>query len=251
MRRKIRRLQLWLEDHGWSLAFALAGGVILLSLALLLAGCGRGSLTGSTEAIRVEEPDDPAWRQDRSDLLNYFLGHGREDKYLRAKGHNLSLEWQGGQFSGESRYTKWATAHEHHRWDAAMVYLVEDETGAGNYSFSNGIFFSRRAKPGDSGRADSNQITWYNADCSVKKVQSFRFEWRFVGFQRAALGGATAEQDYAIIAYIWGPGREERFWYGWDDGWVRWQYIENGELLNNFTFNLPGEQVPHGTECAQ
>lgn len=216
-------------------------------------GCGRANDVTGPVAYEPSPPA-PTWRDDKSDLLNWFLGHNRENTPTSSRGigqggHSLALEWEGGQHSGDSRYMKWANAQEHHRWDANFIYLVEDTSGTVPYSFSAGILFPRHAKPGDGGRADSNVITWYDKDCNPTKSYAFRYEWRFVGYFHEDFGGIVGEQDAIVVSYTWATGREERFWYTWSHGWIRWQYIENGKLTYNFTFAQPGMQVPSGREC--
>ncbi len=61
--RRMGRFWLWLEDHGWALANAILACTILAGLALLLAGCGRNSVTGPSlspaPAARVILPPLP------------------------------------------------------------------------------------------------------------------------------------------------------------------------------------------------
>jgi hypothetical protein len=238
-----------LDQRGWGLAKAAAAAALAAALAVCLGGCA--SRPPAPPPPPPQPPPPPVtWRDDRGDLLNWFLGHGRESRPLRAPDHSLALTWKGDERAGDSRYAKWATAHEHHRWDADNVYLVEDRTDNSAYVFSRGIMFQRRAQPGDHGRANDNLITWYDDDCKpTAGPKPFRHEWRFEGFRTHDFGGVVGVQEAAVVWYAWGTGREERFWYTWQHGWVRWQFIQDGKLTYDVIFNQPGEQVPPGQEC--
>jgi hypothetical protein len=235
-------------------------GSLLVLLALLSCG-SNDAVTGPTAVLeapaRVERR---TWRDDRKDLLNWFLGHrpeGTPALYSDKAGHVLSLSWDGTSGSGGAYYAKWPAAWQLHRWDAVNVYLTEDWSGGlhGNraaYSLSRLVWLPRRANPGDRGRNAGNRITWYDAACAVVAgPEPFESEWMFEGFERHDFGGVVGEADAAVVRYIWGPGREERSFYTWTWGWVRWQYVIDGAVLYDFTFNKPGAAVAPGAECSR
>lgn len=245
----------------------------LLFLAVVVAACGGDSVTVPDSVQPTVSPNnrigeviifEPTWRQDREDLLNWFLGHQRDrvpSLYGQTWGpagtplNTLSMSWEGGPGSGSAYfgkgYTKLAApSWEHYEWDAAFVYLREDLDPFGNHmGFSRGPWFARRARLGDSGRAVGNILTFYDAQCQPLRTMRWEYEWRFTDRGRRDFGGIVGVQDFIVISYIWGTGREERYTYTWEYGWVGHQYIQDGAVVHDWVLNQLGALVPHGEDC--
>lgn len=221
---------------------------------LLLLSTGCGSDTGIIEPSPMPSPDPMAWRQDRTDLLNYFLGHrpdGMQPHSPGDRGHWLALGWE----SGRSFYLKVATPRngELHRWDDNFVYLVEDgQAGLKSYSFSNGRWIPRRGKAGDRIESPNNLITWFDSSCNAQPPRAWPIAITIDSIGPYDFGGALGVQDTLWLTYWW-PTKTmdrldpaERFAYTWEWGWVAWQGMV--DKLPVYVFNDPR---PHPTPTVE
>jgi len=238
------------DDMRWVVPFA------LLVWAGALFGCGGGSSSASgPTAPRIEpEPVSEAWRADRGDALNWFLGH-------REVGASapIRLDWEGTSAAGVAWHDK-GFGFEKHRWDGQFIYLVEDHSGAPNppYSFSAGVWMPRHFTGYARGRATGNVLTWYGPDCAVTGTQPFQYEWEVSGPAPHDFGSCGVKKaacgilDTLTMRYIWGAGKVEIFYYTWDGGWVDWTYEEGGQdqYRWNHVFDAPdGVRAVHEGSC--
>ena len=233
-----------------------------------LLGCG-GNVTGPSSVMVEAEPAAPTWRQDRTDLLNWFLGHHPENLGVQAipveKGPHgfystigqLSLHWEGGQHSGEARYVKsqFPDSWEHYRWDAGAIYLAEDHQQYGanhnSYQFTRATWCARRAHLGDGGRDADNLVRVYKDPCIFQLQAPAPHEWLFSGQGTQDFGGDVGVQDYITLDFILGSN-VERFWYTWEWGWIRHQAFDRSGMFHDWLSNRIMTQAPiPGEECRE
>jgi hypothetical protein len=228
------------DDVRWFLVVA----ATLLTLAF---SCGcRGGVAGPNP---VTPSLEPTWREDRSDLLNYFLGHRPEGLQPRAPNNTaqwLALGWEGNEHAGRSFTMKTIAPRngELHRWDDNFVYLVEDgQDGARSYAFSRGMWLPRRGKVGDRIEQRDNTITWYDASCRAEDPRGWPIAVTIDSQGPYDFGGKLGVLDTLWITYWWPTRRidildpAERFAYTWEWGWVAWQGVVNN--LPVYAYNDP------------
>jgi hypothetical protein len=245
--------------------------VVSLCLALLLVGCASERAITAPEPVTAAAAAEPAWRQDKADLLNYFLGHRPEGVSVwagpavgnYAVSHTLALDWEGGASSGRAWWvTRPGSNWQTYRWDGAAVYFVADRDihmvdgnrePMDSYGFSEGIWLPRRVPNGYArGRNVGNRLTWYRPGCEARDAGvPWAYEWEVTGPVSIDHGGDVGVDDTVLVRYIWAPGQIEEFAYSWRWGWVRWAYIADGRepVVHRFVTKA-SEPAIHGGGCS-
>jgi hypothetical protein len=212
----------------------------LVAVLWAIVSCGKGSPTGPTIREPIEEPiillppTEPAWRLDKTDALNYYLGHRPEDK----KWGFGAVIWEGNENSGRFTYNTNPGAWQHFRWDSESIYLVEDwnYTGPDRDRFTPTSWSDFRLAPrhpSGMGKVDSpdNKITFWEYGCTGGLTNRYPIyiDYTFTNELRTSfrVGGSP----FYELAFL-----------DWERGWYRWEYWKDGASEARYTAGWLGAQ---------
>lgn len=234
--------------------------LLLVVATILMSGCGGNSPTApESPALPPEVNSFPSWRMDRSDVLNWMVGHTPEGQVMWADnfptgggGHGHGSVLEGSQGSGSFVWVKLTpNNYERFSYDANFIYWREDHDTRGMnqqggvpwgsiaYTWTNVRWLPRRLPPpGTVMNNTENRIQWRDRSCAITVDNNYPVYVTFHGMERLPQGEAIHTSFR-----VGGSPFSEHQWYTWENGWVRWEYHRDGEgqprYVSNFTTLLP------------
>lgn len=237
--------------------------VALISL-VVLAACGGGSPTAPTLPEAPPPMSMPSWRMDRSDVLNWMVGHTPEGQSMwptGGMGHGMGVVLEGSQGSGSFFWVKLSpNNYERFSYDASWIYWREDHESRGMvqqggvpyatiaYTWSNVRWLPRRLPvPGTVMNNTENRIQWRDGSCAITVDNNYPVYVTYHGMERLPQGEAIHTSFR-----VGGSPFSEHQWYTWENGWVRWEYHRDGEpsprYVSDFTTLVP-RPTDYDTPC--
>lgn len=240
---------------------------ILVAISLVvLAACGGGSPTAPTLPAAPTPISEPSWRQDRSDVLNWMVGHTPEGQSMwptDGGGHGMGVVLEGSQGSGSFWWVKLSpNNYERFSYDASFIYWREDHESRGMvqqggvpygtiaYTWTNVRWLPRKLPaPGTVMNNTENRIQWRDGSCAVTVDNNYPVYVTFHGMERIPQGEAIHTSFR-----VGGSPFSEHQWYTWENGWVRWEYWKDGEssprYVSDFTTLVP-RPSDYDTPCSR
>lgn len=243
---------------------------------LVVVGCGAGETIFGPTPVSTPVEQFPAWRMDRTDAVNWLVGHQPEGTAVWG-GHMMAAVLEGNANSGRIVFVKIpGVNYEVLEYDAAFIYHREDHGGRWNggatwglaephaaYSWRNvdgtkTVWMPRRVTPGFYYANEASKYHYGLGDCRIDRVFRSNLYAHVVGVEKVDVGGQVGITE-ALHTFFEHPkdsrkpgfDTSEHYWYSWEYGWVKWNDAASYSVFNaprpaTVTYEEPCIDTEHG-----
>jgi hypothetical protein len=231
--------------------------VLIVAALAVLFGCDGSDPIVQPTPILPPSDQTPLWRLDRSDVVNWMVGHQPEGTGIWG-GHFITPVLEGNESNGRIIFVKISPYnYEIFEYDRAFIYHREDHGGRWNggatwgleeahaaYSWRNAdgsktVWSPRKVTPGFYMENEASKHHYGLGSCEVDRSFRSNLYAHVVGIEKIDVGGkiGVTETLHTFFAHPSTKGSTfdttEHYWYSWDYGWVRWHDAKNSSTFND------------------